>query len=271
MILRRVRPCAELAPYVEKLWLFESSAGIPPGDLRTIVPNGLMKLIVSYRGSLTSARASGPIRRCPEGSMSLVGLMEQPVTIDSGGPTGTIGVELKPTAAYRFFPFRLKDVTNGVALAEEVLDSRAREMQRRLADEPTVEGKLDLVQRFLVSLLRDRETFDPLVEWAVGEIQRTGGTVTVADLCRESGYSKRYLDLRFSEHVGLGPKAVAGITRFLPVFRRYSQRAGSPLQFPEAYYDQSHFIREFKRYTGRTPTSYLRALNDFGEIFYRES
>lgn len=253
------------------MWLFESNAGIPSGDMRTIVPNGLMKMIISYRGSLTSRRQGTFMRVAPEGSITLVGLQEQPVTIDSAGPTGTVGIEFKPASAYRLFPFSLKEIRNSVVLGDEVLGGHASEVQRRLADDPTVDGKVAIVQQYLLSILRDSERSDPLVEWAVREIRRTRGTVGILDLCRESGYSKRYLDLRFADHVGLNPKRFPGITRFLPVFRSLAQRNVShkQLEIPEWCYDQSHYIREFKRYTGRSPGSYLGALNDFGEIFHR--
>jgi len=272
VILRRVSPHPFLAPHVEKMWLFESDAGIPAGDIRTIIPNGLFKMIIPYRGSLISARRGSLMRVCPEGSISLVGLMEQPVTIDSAGPSGAIGIEFKPSSAYRFFPFSLKEVRNSVALSDEMLGRHAAEMQRRLLDMPTVEGKLASIQGYLLSMLHDSERSDPLVEWAVGEIRKSQGMVSIIDLCRRSGYSKRYLEVRFADHVGLNPKLLAGIMRFQPVFRSYSQRgvvSGFPRGIPASYYDQSHFIREFKRFTGRSPGSYLNALNDFGEIFYR--
>jgi len=57
-----------------------------------------------------------------------VGLMEQPVTIDSFGPAGTIGIEFKPISAYRFFPFSLKDIKNSVALSDQMLGRHASEM-----------------------------------------------------------------------------------------------------------------------------------------------
>ena len=105
MVLRRLNPHPALAPYVEKMWLFESDAGIPSGDMRTIVPNGLMKMIISYRGSLTSGRQGTLMRVAAEGSITLVGLQEQRVTIDSAGPTGT-GHRVQTRIRISPFPFQ---------------------------------------------------------------------------------------------------------------------------------------------------------------------
>ena len=144
-------------------------------------------MIIPYRGSLISARRGSLMRVCPEGSISLVGLMEQPVTIDSSGPSGAIGIEFKPSSAYRFFPFSLKEVRNSVALSDEMLGRQAAEMQRRLVDMPTVEGKLASIQGSLLSMLHDNERSDPLVEWAVGEIRKSHGMVSIIDLCQQVG------------------------------------------------------------------------------------
>jgi AraC-like DNA-binding protein len=271
VVLKRLAPHPRLAPFIEKMWLFQSATGIPPGDMRTVVPNGLAKMIVSFRGSLRAARAGTLMREAPEASICLIGLTEQPVTIDSPGPTGSIGVELRPGSAWRFFPCSLGELKNRVELSPDVLGRAGAELQRRVEDSPSVEGKVAAIERFLLERLDASPDEDPVVEWAVREIRRSAGMVSINDPCERLGYSKRYLDLRFADHVGLSPKLFASINRFLFVFRHFAQREPSRAFAAGAdpYYDLSHFIREFKRFAGRSPRSYLKSLNDFGEIFYR--
>jgi len=199
--------------------------------------------------------------------------MERPVTIDSTGPTGAIGIEFKPASAYRFFPFPFKEIKNSVVLAREALDHDFSEIQLRISDDSAVERKLALVQGYLLSILRSSERSDPLVEWAVASILGSRGLVRVSDLCDQSGYSKRYLDRRFANNVGVSPKVLARIIRFLPLFRSYLQRGSARTPgdgIPDQYYDRSHFIREFRQFTGRSPRAYLSSVNDFGEIFHRD-
>jgi len=274
VVLKRMRPHPLLAPHIEKMWLFESETGIPAGDMRTVVPNGLMKMIVSYRGSLTSSRGGELMRVSPEASISFIGLMEKPVTIDSAGPTGSIGVEFKPCSAYRFFPFALKELKNRVELSSDILGRQGADLRQRVADSPTVDGKIAAIESYLLDLLHTFDRRDPVVEWAVGEIRQSAGMVSITDLCERLGYSKRYLDMRFADHVGLAPKLFAGINRFLYVFRHFAIRDVPDTiraDLADPYYDQSHFIREFKRFAGRTPQAYLSSKNDFGEIFHRGS
>ncbi len=81
---------------------------------------------------------------------------------------------------------------------------------------------------------------------------------------------RRYLDMLFQEHVGVSPKSLASILRFQEVYQGWMQHK-SPTFFsnhwPAYYYDQSHFIKEFKRFTGFTPQHYAGIVNEFGRAF----
>ena len=95
-------------------------------------------------------------------------------------------------------------------------------------------------------------------------------TAQVQELATHVGYTKRYLDLLFKEHVGVSPKSLASILRFQEVYQVWMQQK-SPTFFrnhwPAYYYDQSHFIKEFKRFTGFTPQQYNGIVNEFGRAF----
>jgi AraC-like DNA-binding protein len=274
MRLERLAPHPRLSPYVAKLWHFESPSGMPLADMKTVVPNGMLKLIFPCRGALQSHRGPALLRICPEAAIAVVGLQERPVTIEGAGPLSTIGVELHAHAAYRFFRLSLSEVTNRVCLADEILEGRegARRFEARAAEAPTFAARLAAIQALLIHLLDGGREPDRVVEWMVGEIRRRDGVVRIAELCRDLGYSRRYVDRRFAERVGVSPKALAGVVRFQRVFGEMGagvHRTPSPSVAWDLYYDQPHFVREFKRFAGRSPGSYLGGRNEFGELFYR--
>jgi len=84
------------------------------------------------------------------------------------------------------------------------------------------------------------------------------------------GYTRRHVDREFADNVGLSPKTIAGIVRFQ---RFYS---GSLASLPQGlldqelydfYYDQAHFIRQFKRFAGLPPGEFRARGNEFGRLF----
>jgi AraC-like DNA-binding protein len=145
------------------------------------------------------------------------------------------------------------------------------ELQARLAEEPTDEWKVDLLQAFLLRLLGRADYADEIVRHAVGIIQQRGGLITINELTEKVGYSQPYLAMKFDRLVGLGPKTLAEVVRFQNRFvalTRFGCAAGGT-GFDEDYYDQSHFSREFKRFVGFPPATYLKKTNEFLTMFYR--
>src|ERR1700754_2300409 len=101
---KKITPHPLLAPYVERMWIFESSGKLPSDDIKLIVPNGNIKLSVSYSNGIV-ASVLGNAFRSKEHSIILTGLVDTPVTLDvtEDEKTGTIGLEFNPQGAYRFF------------------------------------------------------------------------------------------------------------------------------------------------------------------------
>lgn len=87
----------------------------------------------------------------------------------------------------------------------------------------------------------------------------TGGTARIGELAREVGWSHKHLITRFTQQVGLAPKAVARLVRFDRVLRAL-ERPGAPgwerIAAEAGYADQPHLVREFRAFTGLTPTAF---------------
>jgi methylphosphotriester-DNA--protein-cysteine methyltransferase len=79
--------------------------------------------------------------------------------------------------------------------------------------------------------------------------------------------------MKFTDKLGISPKNLASIIRFKQYYQSLingNERSFSKNDFYELYYDQSHFIKDFKRFTGLPPTKFQKQINDFGEKYYME-
>jgi methylphosphotriester-DNA--protein-cysteine methyltransferase len=79
--------------------------------------------------------------------------------------------------------------------------------------------------------------------------------------------------MKFQEKIGVSPKTLCAITRFTYVYQTLANHPNEILlnkSFYNLYYDQSHFIKEFRRFTGLPPTMFEKNINDFGKIFYKK-
>ena len=135
---------------------------------------------------------------------------------------------------------RIRNQVGDVASVTEILRVLEEELRSRLAEAPS--RGLGLVQRTGVRL------------------QASDGAVPVGALSDAAGVSGNHLATQFKRHVGVTPKRVARIYRFARLI--LSVDALRPVNWSElaqtaGYFDQAHFGREFKDFTGHTPTEYL--------------
>ena len=271
MRLLRFRPHPILSPYVETVWLFESTSGLPAGDVRTIVPNGRIKLIIPFRSDQFIA-VGDKVALHRQESITVTGMMDGPVVVHTAAENiGILGVEFKTAAAFHFLGLPLKELTDTIVDIGDVLGRPGTELQERIAD-VAVPEKIRQVEHLLVSRLCNSPGVETLVSRAVGAISASDGRIRIEDLCSEIGLSRRYLDMKFADQVGISPKALARIVRFQRIYKLLSQgqTLGAPQAVDDDYYDQAHLIKEFKQFTGYSPGLFSRQSNDFGGIFYRD-
>jgi AraC-like DNA-binding protein len=207
----------------------------------------------------------------PEGRIMVIGAMEEPVVLSSG-PVTNLGVEFRPGMAYRFFDVSMKELLNGVYPVDVVLGRMGQELQSQIEDAPAIEDKVRLIQGFLIHRLYALSNEDGLIDAAVSVIQSSNGLIPVRALCQELRYSKRYVDRKFRDRLGLSPKTLSRILRFQAVYHRWMAQPASKLswqEFSNLYYDQAHFIKEFKHFTGFSPLDYTRQVNEFVQAFYQ--
>lgn len=273
MRLTRIPIHPRLVRWIDSIWIFESDAGVPEASSRIIAPNGRAKLVLSYRNSLDVRHARG-FQEGREGRLHFIGVWDEASVISSpAAASGSIGIEFQPHGIARFAGFSLARAANRVLDASDAFGNLGRDLEERLGGTEDVREKVRILEEFLLSRLDATKSVQPVLDFAVRRIQETHGAVEIRELERGTGYSRRWLAHLFEEHVGIAPKTLAAIARFQKVYSAWaldpSPRVFSP-DLLDLYYDQSHFSREFKRFTGSSPGRYAQADNEFGRIFYRD-
>ncbi len=180
------------------------------------------------------------------------------VLINSAGGAECVQIDFTPPGAFRFFGLPMSEIAGRMVTLDELVDSGIAELRRRLADAPTWRHRLDIAETFVLDRLLASEPGDPAVEWAFGAILARRGHMRVGDLAHRLGWSRKHLNARFRDEIGIGPKAVARMMRFnraLALARRGGGWADIAAEC--GYADQAHLVREFREFAGRPPASLL--------------
>ena len=171
------------------------------------------------------------------------------------------GVHFKPWGMSPFIDMPAAELRDRWAPADAVWQRSADRIRNQAGDT----GSATEALRVLEEELRSRLAGAPapgldLVRHAGRRLEASHGAVPVGALSDAAGVSGNYLAAQFKSHVGVTPKRVARIYRFARLILSVDTRR--PVDWPElahmaGYFDQAHFSREFKDFTGHTPTEYL--------------
>jgi AraC-like DNA-binding protein len=170
-------------------------------------------------------------------------------------------VLLSPLGAYRILGLPMNQLSGRTVDLVEVLGAGGRRLAERLRETPSWPGRFALLDQFLLERLARGPRPAPEVGWAWERLVTTGGAVPIGQLAGEVGWSHKHLIARFGQQVGLGPKTAARLVRFDRVWRRLDQARGrldwGLVAAEVGYADQAHLVREFRQFTGTTPTGFL--------------
>jgi AraC-like DNA-binding protein len=169
-------------------------------------------------------------------------------------------VELRPGGARALLGIPSSEVANQVIDADAMWGSWAREVVERVALEQTTELRISRLLDLLHSRLES--STDTITEQIVALATARRGATSVRELADASGYSERQLRRIFLDNVGVAPKDFGRIVRATAALRGLAAVPSSWSGYATAhgYYDQAHFIAEFREVVGQTPTRFLETL-----------
>ena len=186
------------------------------------------------------------------------------IVLEGDCASSYLEVLLSPLGAYRILGLPLDQLSGHTVDLAEVLGADGRRLGERLRDTPSWRRRFALMDQFLLGRLNRGPRPAPEVDWAWRRLTASGGAVPIGELAREVGWSHKHLIARFRQQVGLAPKTAARLLRFNGVWQRLDQ--GGPLDWglvaaETGYADQAHLVREFRQFTGTTPTGFEAKVN----------
>jgi AraC-like DNA-binding protein len=172
-----------------------------------------------------------------------------------------LGVVFKPGGAYPFLQLPLSELHNQVVSLDAIWGPFAAEIREQLYAAPTKQTRFVLFEQFLCARLQEVPPGLKTVRYAIGQIARQHGVVSIRDLSDQIGMSQKHLIAQFKRMIGGTPKELARLCRFAHLLS--SINPTQPVDWTWVahqfrYYDQSHLNRDFEAFTGHNPTDYLQ-------------
>lgn len=252
-------PPPPLSGFVELFWHYEGY-DVPHAKERCL-PTGTVELIVNLREDgfrVYDRRDPGRFRTLRGALVS--GAYSGFFVTDTASQGSTVGVHFKPGGALPFFGLPACELRDEHVSLEALWGTGAGELRDRLLEAPTPQARFRLLEEALLARATRPLEQHPAVAFALAEFRDAPRGRTVSDVTGRIGLSHRRFIKLFDEEVGLTPKLFWRVRRFQEALRRAG--SGRPVEWAEValacgYFDQAHFIRDFREFSGVTPTAYL--------------
>jgi AraC-like DNA-binding protein len=244
-------PCDILKPFIQSFIVTETAEE----STYNVLPGTGLVIGFQYKGRLYKLENEKPASLATSG---ISGLTDQRRTFRNSANIGTILVLFREAGAVPFFRQPLHELfRESVSLDNFMLRSELLFLEEALNEAKTDEQRVSAVERFLIARMKNTEP-DKLVLAALALIHKSKGNIRVSELLDQLHISQSPLEKRFRQAVGTSPKKFASIVRFRNVMLHHDASSSlTELGYEAGFYDQAHFIREFKAFTGETPEKFF--------------
>jgi len=245
----------KLQPYIKLICTMDCDEAADTFHIR-VLPDTCVELFVNYTSSPVAIIGNELHKR------SIITFrMSRHMDVQMRKGAGCLAICFRPGMAYSFFHVPMHILSNTTIALSDVWSGMAEEIEDKLACICNNDERVDLVQKYLLQQLASDKR-DLQVAHCLNEAQISGGLIPVSKLTNDVGLSQRHLSRKFQQCVGLSPKEYLRVSRFiqsLNLLKKYPTLSLTEVAYESGYYDQAHFNRDYKVYTGHSPGEVVHA------------
>ncbi|MEN7547251.1 AraC family transcriptional regulator [Rapidithrix thailandica] len=251
MIIEIIQPCEELKGYIEHFWVGRWEGCGKEHFTYYATANIQTELVFAY----TIHPVYGPelVFSSVQGHTDSFG--QYPVS----GVNELFGVSLYAHAIPYLFDISASELNNQLVYFDALLEGQPdRGVNEKMAMATTVQQRVAVLTDYFKLQLRDKYTKDPVMSGAIQYIKQHKGMVNIRELASEFCLSQKQFERRFKSFTSFTPKLYSRVTRFDAAFMAcLSNGSLAEVAYTHGYYDQAHFIHEFKKFSGFSPQKYF--------------
>jgi AraC-like DNA-binding protein len=250
-------PKPPLAEFIERFWY---SSDAPPHQKVRIAPTGTMELVFNLDENELGFYDAGQAGSCNTFSGAVFsGAHARPLFVETR--KHVMGVHFKPGGAFRFLGVPANEVANTHMDVEALWGPATQNVREQLCTATNPAGRFRVLERALVARLENSLEEHRAVRAALDIFARNAGEARTRDLAAHLGLSQRHFIKLFSDQVGVTPKQFGRVQRFqraLELIRSSATPDWADIAAACGYFDQSHFIHDFRAMSGLSPTEFHR-------------
>jgi AraC-like DNA-binding protein len=252
-------PRPPLSQFVHLLWLYEGYT--QPHAKERVLPTGEMQMVINLGEDKSCIYDRADTGRCQTFNGSLLsGAHSEYLVIGTAMQASVIGVAFKAGGAFPFLRLPAGELRDTTVSLDTLWGAAAIDLRDRLLEAPTHRDRFEILERALLAELNRGFDRHAAVGFALRRFMTEPQVSTVAGVTDQIGLSpKRFIQV-FRDETGFTPKVFCRIRRFQQALGLMDARKSvewANVALDCGYFDQAHFIHDFRAFSGINPTAYL--------------
>lgn len=252
------QPHPDLESLVKCYWTLEVPAQTDVQRQR-IIPDGCIEMAFILADDIKRYTSQDDYILQPRAMV--LGQTIDPFYIEPTGRVNTFAIRFYPYGFANFVTIPSKNLVNKeTPLTLLFGEMPAKELEEKMKRATDAQQRIDIIEDFLLDKLKNKTTIDTIVKSTIDMIMSTKGSAAINTILKDNLSKRRQLERKFIQQIGISPKQLGKVIRLQTALKLLLNRQTEKLTeiaYESEYYDQSHFIKDFKEFTGTNPKEFL--------------
>jgi len=236
-----------------------------------IIPDGTIEMAFILRDDIKRYTSKDSFIIQPRAMV--LGHTIAPFYIEPMGYVKTFSIRFYPYGFANFVNVPIKALANTeTPLAQLFEEKSAKKLEQDINRAADTKQRINIIESFFLKKLNEPTTLDTIVKKTIDALFATKGGASINKILKEDLSKRRQLERMFVKQVGVSPKQLGKLIRLQTALKAMlnEEESFTHIAYQNGYYDQSHFIKDFKEFTGVSPKEFLGNKNmTLSSIFYK--
>ncbi|MEC7276320.1 MAG: helix-turn-helix domain-containing protein [Bdellovibrionota bacterium] len=252
------KPRSDLQSLINRYWTLEVPNTVAPQKQR-IIPDGCIEMAFILGDDIKRYTSEEEFILQPRAMV--LGQTLEPFYIEPVGNVNTFAVSFYPFGFANLILEPIENLVNKETPMKNLFEEAvANELENKIIGASDTKGRIEIVEEFLCDMLNDDLTIDTIVKSTVDILLNSKGNAPINKIIQDDPSKRRQLERKFRKQIGISPKQLGKIFRLQSVIKMLLNEKTEDLAsiaYKNEYYDQAHFNKDFKEFTGLNPTDFL--------------
>lgn len=264
MIYRIHKPAPPLSGFIDFFFYYEGYQA--DHKMEKLLPDGTVDLLIDLTDTPKKIFHNEEGSSYSTVNKTWISGMKTDYLLIDASVTNMIGIHFKPGGCFPFVEFPMAELNNLTIEVDSIWGNEINNIREAILNQPDIDLRFSILENYFQAKGKNNMGNYGLVHYSVDQLVHSPQMWTIRKLSDKTGVTPKHLITLFKKYVGLSPKMFSRINKFQKVIQLIEQQQKidwAMLAFECGYFDQPHFIKEFRDFSGINPVLYLEKRGPF--------